>query len=706
MSTVKYRYDLDGLRGIAIAFVVLFHVFVGRVSGGVDVFLLLSGYFFLGSQLRYAERQDASLNLWWPLWRTIRRLVPLLVTVLTATVLAVVFFVPELRQLDLGRQLIASLFYYQNWELAAQGAEYGAASGEVSPLQHIWSMSVQGQFYLFAVVLGWAIAWILRRQRRARKTSITPAARIAGPILIAATAASFAYAVFLHQAYQPLNYYSTFSRMWELTLGAVLVLYAGRLKLSRWAREAFTGLGLAMVVTTGIFFDGADLFPGPWALYPLGGAALVILGDGKIAGVLASRFFRWLGSIAYALYLWHWPILILATVYLGLTRPPVWLGLAVIAVSVALADASHRFIEAPLRQHAKRPSRMENRVVDAIKAVHVEYTALLRAAGGATVALIAAGLLSAPASWHASVENLEASSLNPVEYPGARVLTGATAPDGVKWQPDPYVLADTVSPAWSAGCMNVFGDPPGELAPDWYTGEDADHCVFGDPAAEVTVFLVGGSHAEQWMAPLDVLGKEYGFRVIPYVRQSCPAFVRELDDVFDEECIEFNQSMVERIKRDRPDLVISNSTRPLLEKERFIDEVPRSYLTFWEFLARENIPFLGLRDNPWFLREQGFPDMVSQCLEKGHDYHECGRPKDLIYASEDPAAEYLDDVPQMRAVDTSKWFCPDDFCGAVMGNIYMWRDGNHMSDDFALSLTDLLWHQLRYVLPRAAGGRL
>ena len=118
LNVSKYRYDLDGLRGLAIAFVVIFHVFVGKVSGGVDVFLLLSGYFFLGAQLRYAVRENANLNPWWPLWRTIRRLVPALVLVLGATTLAVAYLTPELRNLNLANQLEASLGYYQNWELA------------------------------------------------------------------------------------------------------------------------------------------------------------------------------------------------------------------------------------------------------------------------------------------------------------------------------------------------------------------------------------------------------------------------------------------------------------------------------------------------------------------------------------------------------------------------------------------------------------
>ena len=127
----------------------LFHVFVGRVSGGVDVFLLLSGYFFLGGQLRYALRPNPNLNPWWPLWRTIRRLIPALVVVILAVLIAVHYLTPELMSDELAAQFTASMLYYQNWELMAQDADYAAASQDTSPLQHLWSMAVQGQFYLF-----------------------------------------------------------------------------------------------------------------------------------------------------------------------------------------------------------------------------------------------------------------------------------------------------------------------------------------------------------------------------------------------------------------------------------------------------------------------------------------------------------------------------------------------------------------------------
>lgn len=698
-----YRYDLDGLRGVAIAFVVLFHVFVGRVSGGVDVFLLLSGYFFLGSQLRYAQREDASLNPWWPLWRTIRRLVPLLVTVLAVTVAVIAIVTPQLRQLTLGKQVLASLFYYQNWELAEQGAAYGAASDTTSPLQHLWSMAVQGQFYVFAILLGWVVAAILRDQRHRGVNRVTTAAPIAGPVLILVTAASFLYALYLHGVDQELNYYSTFSRMWELTLGAVLFLYAGKVVLWQWVRAALGAIGLAMVVTTGLIFDGAAVFPGPAALYPLGGAALVILGAGWPARLLASGFARWLGDIAYALYLWHWPLLIISTAYLEDAEPPVWLGIVVIAASLLLADLSHRCIEKPLRQHSKRPKVGERRVRAAATGLRRNYSARLRAAGGVTVALVASGLIGVPASWQASVEEVEEGGLDANDYPGARVLTGAQAPEDVPYAPDPYLLAETVAPAWAAGCMSTFNDPPDELPPDWYTGPDADHCDFGDSTSDITVYLIGGSHAEQWMAPLDALGKEHGFKVVPYVRQSCPAFAQELDGIFTEDCVDFNRVLLERLEDEPPDLVVSTSTRPLRERGEVQDRVPQSYPTLWQFLADLEIPFFGLRDNPWFVDEDGEGEFVSQCLDITDDRTFCGRPRDAVYAPTDPAEPYFDDMDAMRSVDTSEWFCPDGFCAAEMGNIYMWRDDNHMSNDFALSLKDLLWPELEASLPAPAG---
>src|ERR1700754_3808436 len=163
-ATGSYRHDLDGLRGIAIALVAVFHVWFGRVSGGVDVFLALSGVFFGGSLLRTALTPGASL---WPVpevTRLVRRLLPALVVVLAASAVLTILMQPETRWETFADQSLASLGYYQNWELANTASDYLRAGEAVSPLQHIWSMSVQGQFYIGFLALVFSFAYLFRER--------------------------------------------------------------------------------------------------------------------------------------------------------------------------------------------------------------------------------------------------------------------------------------------------------------------------------------------------------------------------------------------------------------------------------------------------------------------------------------------------------------------------------------------------------------
>src|ERR1700737_4547138 len=148
-----YRHDLDGLRGIAIALVAVFHIWFGRVSGGVDVFLALSGFFFGGKILRAALNPDLSLSPVAEVIRLVRRLLPALVVVLACCGLLTVLVQPETRWETFADQSLASLGYYQNWELANTASDYLRAGEAVSPLQHIWSMSVQRQFYIAFLAL-------------------------------------------------------------------------------------------------------------------------------------------------------------------------------------------------------------------------------------------------------------------------------------------------------------------------------------------------------------------------------------------------------------------------------------------------------------------------------------------------------------------------------------------------------------------------
>src|ERR1700755_2453461 len=195
-----YRHDLDGLRGIAIALVAMFHVWFGRVSGGVDVFLALSGFFFGGKLLRAALNpgggRAGSLSPVPEVIRLVRRLLPALVVVLAGCALLTVLVQPETRWETFADQSLASLGYYQNWELASTVADYLRAGESVSPLQHIWSMSVQGQFYISFLALVFGFAFLLRRRLGDRlRTAFVV-------LLTTLTVASFGYAIVAHQASQ------------------------------------------------------------------------------------------------------------------------------------------------------------------------------------------------------------------------------------------------------------------------------------------------------------------------------------------------------------------------------------------------------------------------------------------------------------------------------------------------------------------------
>src|SRR6476661_1923559 len=184
-----YRHDLDGLRGIAIALVAIFHIWFGRVSGGVDVFLALSGFFFGGRLLRAAINPSGSLAPGPELTRLFRRLLPALVVVLAASAVLTILVQPETRWETFADQSLASLGYFQNWELASTAADYLRAGEAVSPLQHIWSMSVQGQFYLAFLLLVFPFTALLRRPlgKRLRAFFVV--------VLAALTIASFVYAI-------------------------------------------------------------------------------------------------------------------------------------------------------------------------------------------------------------------------------------------------------------------------------------------------------------------------------------------------------------------------------------------------------------------------------------------------------------------------------------------------------------------------------
>ena len=366
----SYRADVDGLRAVAIAAVVAFHAFPAAVRGGftgVDVFFVISGYVI--SRLIWRGLADRTFTLAGFYGRRALRLFPALVLVLGATLAAGRWlFLPD-AYATLGKDVAAAAAFASNLVLW-QDAGYFTENAALRPLTHLWSLAVEEQFYLVFPLL-------LLATRRSR--------RLTGAVLALLAAASFAWNVATVGTDPAAAFYLLPSRFWELALGALLAFVELRrpdLLPSRLRTPvAFAGLGLLLLACFGPTSSSA--FPGVWALAPTGAAvALIAAGPAALPNrrVLASRHFVLVGKISYPLYLWHFPLLVLARVQWG---PGLSTGatLALVAVSVVLAYATYRLVELPLRGLAARGSLRPRLLVAPLGATGVAGLAILLGGG-------------------------------------------------------------------------------------------------------------------------------------------------------------------------------------------------------------------------------------------------------------------------------------------------------------------------------------
>ncbi|MCJ7857516.1 acyltransferase family protein [Corynebacterium kalidii] len=726
-----HRRDIDGLRGLAIALVVVFHVFVGKVSAGVDVFLLIGGIFFFAPQIRNALN-PAGLTVVQSVLRIVQRLYPALLTVVSLVMLLALVVYQVSRWAQAGGDAASSLLYVQNLHLAAAGAEYSAVNRDVSLFQHIWSMSVQLQIYLGSLLVIVVFAAVSRWRGRT-------GGRLLHRTLSVATVLSFAYAVWLGAHDQAMNYYSPFSRFWEIGLGGLFGLWMvgrGIPWVWRWLRWPAGVLGLLLIVATGLFLDGAAQFPGPWTLVPLVGAVLVIAAgtpvlepdgdrvraaaEGRTVGsvgvtrLLEGRFFQFLGRISYSLYLWHWPLLVLAT-YLfsasagtrgqgdglaGITATlgtgrGVAVGTGVVVLSLVAAWLTHRYVETPLRQKGK-PERSwmlwDRRY----------WAALLRSrAKVVTVAVLVvatAAVLSSErlVQVHTAGPALVVGEDSPEydDYPGPQAfLEDAPVPDGVDVRPAAVWNKETMLPETALdGCLvEVEGE---DLVLTHDQGSSDVPCVYGDTDSDRTMYLAGGSHSEHFLPALDIIGKERGIRVVPMVKMGCVLGMRieRMRGGDYGECYTWQDKATGYILDNPPtDGVFMTTTRPTARTGAGPDQVPDGYVDVVRRFSEAGIHTWGVRDNPW-RQNNGELGNSMLCVADGGDPGECGPS----------AAELLEDNPALEAyrgldithVDLTAAYCRDGVCPAVVGNVLVYRDGNHFTPAWSAMLAPELSRQM------------
>ena len=341
------RPEIQALRALAVGVVVLHHFWpVLAPAGyiGVDVFFVVSGYLITGMLVRELET-TGRLSLSRFYGRRLRRILPSAVVVLAVTSVVTALAVPADEAARWFRQILASTLFVQNWLLAAETATDADAGLPSTPVEHYWSLSVEEQFYLV-----WPIVLLLATGLAARASRFgrTVPAVVIGLV----TATSFVVCVVVTGLDNNAAYFSTVTRAWEFGVGALLALAPVMTGLLG-VRRAVSWLGLAAIVASVYVATDVAAFPGVIALLPALGATAVIWAgtpSGRSSTVPLVRFppVQHLGDISYALYLWHWPVVVLAPFITGRPSGNATMA-ALLAVAVVLAWATTRYVERPIR---------------------------------------------------------------------------------------------------------------------------------------------------------------------------------------------------------------------------------------------------------------------------------------------------------------------------------------------------------------------
>jgi peptidoglycan/LPS O-acetylase OafA/YrhL len=353
----KFRPDIEGLRGLAVLLVVVFHAGLGLSGGfiGVDVFFVISGFLITGLLLR--ERQQTGRIDFVAFYaRRIRRLLPAALAVILITLpIAFVLFAP-LDRVQVIWDGAASALSVGNIRFALAEGDYFANLSAPSPFLHFWSLGVEEQFYLI-----WPALLLLAAAARRIRTGASIALFLVfvGSLIAAAVLTTIA---------PNWAFYSLPTRAFELAAGGLLAVLAPTIaKMPPWLVGPVGWLGAATVVVSALTFDAGMAFPGTVALIPtLGAVAMIAAGEAGIswwspAALLSIGPMRFLGRISYSLYLWHWPIFVLAGMALGFGREPgLLIGLWLIGISIGVAMLSWALIEEPFRHgfHLPRPFRL------------------------------------------------------------------------------------------------------------------------------------------------------------------------------------------------------------------------------------------------------------------------------------------------------------------------------------------------------------
>jgi peptidoglycan/LPS O-acetylase OafA/YrhL len=697
-----FRRDIQGLRALAVALVVLDHAQIGPFHGGfvgVDVFFVISGFLITGLLVAEAERTGrVSLLTFYA--RRAGRILPAATLVIVVTVVAGLFLLSAVEASGAIEDALWATFFAANFKLAHDGTDYFQAENAPSPLQHFWSLAVEEQFYVVWPLL--VLLLCLYSARRARRSvgsrSTGPRLRdLAVSPLVVIIGVSLAFSVTYSTTDPVAAYFSPFTRAWELGVGALAACLVARLAhVGPSVQAALSWAGLGAILVASLAYDGSTTFPGYAAALPVLGAAALLVGGLGPAAWGPQRLFtlapvRALGDWSYSIYLWHWPALIIVSA--AWRDASGWVGALVIAFVVPLSALSYHVVENPVRR-AKLLQGRRLRGVLLYPAVIVLTLPMLAAANAVVEDEISGGgpPITTATFGQGTGEAQPGFSADPVV---------ALVQASIEAAQNDYEIPADLKPS----LLDLDQDIP-DLGRCQYFEINSDRplCPRGDTDGEKTLVLIGDSHARQWVPALDELAQRYGYVAYYLIREGCPS-----SDVTpwlvnggpSTDCEEFQDWAREQVEELRPDVVLMGSEanrRGFADDDgNLVDDVPTMAQMYREGMQKQ-IDELA----PYTARTIVIGDPPAVVIHPGRCLSERDATlKSCLSGEEQASLTFIDALRQAAAsrgvqfVETGSWFCADGLCPAVVGDYIAHRDRTHISQSYARYLTDELEGQVR-----------
>lgn len=704
------RKDIQGLRALAVTSVICDHLFHWPAGGfvGVDIFFVISGFLITGLLIKEHSRKGriSFVDFY---KRRIRRIMPLAVLVLLVTMAAAWLIFNAGRARVITEDGLWAMAFAANWHFALIGTDYMNVGGPVSPLQHFWSLAVEEQFYVVWPVL---IVLVLGVAAPRLRWSGQVALRTLTWVMAAVVIASLAFALWETATSPTVAYFSTFSRSWELGLGALLAVCAKSLaQIPARLRPFLSYAGLAGIAWSLFFITPEMPFPGPWAVVPVLSSCLVIAAGtgGPALNIfpLTNRVAGYLGDISYSLYLWHFPVIIFAEVLLP--GEQLSTTLLVLAIITGLSVLSFHLLEDPIRKSrwldpaAVRPHHHRNRVSPKLAVQIAGVVVLFIVTAGAGIYSL--NLYAAKPTAAADAAFGSKGKTAPVDAKTAETALATqirAALDATAWpELNPSVDSlgrETQAPEWAKdGCLgkdvNSRPDPM----------ENAARCVYGKPDAGKTAVLLGDSVAISWMPGLRAALEPLGYKILVYTLQECPALkISVLHGVNSAlaphpECSSFHDAAYAKMREIKPDVIFMSSVAGTTARLASGSKGPAS-LQEWARAAKESFTELSASTKRIVsLSPPPGGKNLQQCATRISKPADCVTSPDALYLETEnierqaAAAASAAGKAKVELVSTKSWFCsPRNSCPAFVGTTPVYADVSHLNHQYSVKLGPVL----------------